>query len=41
MDVLIGYFDSIDRKVKMQFLDSRFLGHSTHYDLFDQYNIAV
>ena len=41
MDVLIRYFDSVDRKVKMQYLDSRFLGHSTHRDLFDQYKIAV
>ena len=41
MDVLIRYFDSIDRKVKMQYLDSRFLGHSAHCDLFDQYNVAV
>ena len=41
MDVLIRYFDSIDRKVKMRYLDSSFLGHSTHHDLFDQYNIAV
>ena len=32
MDVLIRYFDSIDRKLKMQYLDSRFLGHSTHPD---------
>ena len=41
MDVLIRYFDSVDRKVKMWYLDSRFLGHSTHRGLFDQYNIAV
>ena len=41
MDVLIRYFDSVYRKVKMRYLDSRFLGHSTHRDLFDQYNIAV
>ena len=38
MDVLIRYFDSVDRKVKMRYLDSRFLGHSTHRDLFDQYS---
>ena len=41
MDVLIRYFDSVDRKVKMRYLDSRFLEHSTHRDLFDQYNIAA
>ena len=41
MDVLIRYFHSIDRKVKMWYLDSRFLGHSSHCDLFEQYNIAV
>ena len=41
MDVLIRYFDSVDRKVKMRYFDSRFLGHSTHRDLFDQYKIAV
>ena len=41
MNVLIRYFGSVDRKVKMQYLGSRFLGHSTHRDLFDQYNIAV
>ena len=35
MVALIRYFDSVGRK------DSRFLGHSTHRDLFDQYNIAA
>ena len=35
MDILIRYFDSVDRKVKIWYLDSRVLGHSTHRDLFD------
>ena len=39
MDISIRYFDSVDRKAKI--LDSRFLGHSTHCDLFDQYNITI
>ena len=41
MNVLIRYFDSVDRTVKMRYLDSRFLGHSTHCDLFDQYSITA
>ena len=41
MDVLIRYFHSVYRKLKMQYLDSWFLGHSIHCDLFDQYNVAV
>ena len=41
MDVLTRYFNSVDRNVKKRYLDSRFLGHSTHRDLFDQYNITV
>ena len=41
IDVLIRYFDSVDRKVKMRYLDCRFLGHSSHRDWFDQYNITV
>ena len=41
MDVLIRYFDSVDRRVKMWYLDSRFLSHSTHRDLLDQYNTSL
>ena len=41
MDLLIRYFDSVDRKVKTWYLESRFLGQSSHCDLFDQHNMDV
>ena len=30
VDVLIRYFDADDNKIKTRYLDSHFLGHSTH-----------
>ena len=41
MDVLIRYFDADDNKIKTRYLDSHFLGHSTHPDLLREYNKAL
>ena len=41
MDVLIRYFDGDDKQVKVRYLDSYFLGHSTNIDLFEQFKNAV
>ena len=41
VDVLIRYFDEDDKQVKVRYLDSRFLGHSTNTDLFEQFANAV
>ena len=41
VDVLIRYFDEDDKQVKVRCLDSRFLGHSTNIDLFEQFANAV
>ena len=41
MDVLIRYFDEDDKQVKVRYLDSRFLGHSTNVNLFAQFTNAV
>ena len=41
MDVLIRCFDEDDKQVKVRYLDSRFLGHSTNIDLFEQFTNAV
>ena len=41
MDGLIGYFDADDSKIKTRYLDSHFLGHSTHTDLLREYNKAL
>ena len=41
MDVLIRYFDADDNKIKTRYLDSHFLGHSTHTDLLREYNKAL
>ena len=41
MDILVRFFDSIICKVKVRYLDSIFLGHSTHQDLYDQFSNAI
>ena len=41
MNVLIRFFDAKDNKVKTRYLDSQYLGHSTHSDLIRGYNEAV
>ena len=41
MDVLIRYFNADDHKIKTRYLESHFLGHSTHTDLFREYNKAL
>ena len=41
MDSLIRYFDEDDKQVKVRYLDSCFLGHSTNADLFEQFTNAV
>ena len=41
MDILVRYFDSIDRKVRVRYLDSKVLGHSAHQDLFDHFSSAI
>ena len=41
MDILVRYFDSIDHKVRVRYLDSKFLGHSAHQDLFDHFSSAI
>ena len=37
-DILIRFFDAKDNKVKTCYLDSQYLGHSTHSDLIRGYN---
>ena len=34
MDILIRYFDDIERMAKVCYLTSNFMGHSTHTDLY-------
>ena len=41
MDVLIRYLAEDDKQVKVRYLDSHFLGHSTNVDLFEQFINAV
>ena len=41
MDVLIRYFDEDDKQVEARYLNSRFIGHSTNVDLFEQFTNAV
>ena len=41
VDVLIRYFDADDNKIKTRYLDSHFLGHSTHTDLLKEYSKAL
>ena len=37
MDILIRYFDHVENRVKVRYLDSKFFGHATHQDLFIQF----
>ena len=41
MDVLVRFFDAKGNKVKTRYLDSHYLGHSSHLDLIRGYNEAV
>ena len=41
MDVLIRFFYAKDNEVKIRYLDSQYLSHSTHSDLIRGYNEAV
>ena len=41
MDVLICYFDADDNKIKPRYLDSHFLGNSTHTGLLREYSKAL
>ena len=34
MDLLIRYFDHVEDRVKVCYLDSKFFGHAIHQDLF-------
>ena len=38
IDVIICYFDADDNKIKTHYLDSQFLGPSTHTDLLREHN---
>ena len=33
MDILIRYFDHVENRAKVCYLDSKFFGHATHQDL--------
>ena len=41
MDILIRYFDHVENRVKVRYLDSKFFGHATHQDLFIQFTQAL
>ena len=41
MDVLIRYFDHVEDRVKVRYLDSKIFGHATHQDLFIQFTQPV
>ena len=38
MDLVLRSFDSSDDRVKVRFYDSRFIRHSIHFDLMQQFN---
>ena len=38
MDILIRYFDDIENMVKVRYLTSNFMGHSTHTDLYREFS---
>ena len=40
-DILIRYFDHVENRVKVRYLDSKFFGHATHQDLFIQFTQAL
>ena len=37
MDILIRYFDHVENRVKVRYLDSKYFEHATHHDLFIQF----
>ena len=41
MDILIRYFDHVEDRVKVCYLDSKFFGHATHQDFFIQFMQAL
>ena len=41
MDIIIRYFDHVENRVKVRYLDSKFFGHATHQDLFIQFTQAL
>ena len=41
MDILIRYFDDIENMVKVRYLTSNFMGHSTHTDLYREFSSAL
>ena len=41
MDILIRYFDHVENRAKVCYLDSKFFGHATHQDLFIQFTQAL
>ena len=41
MDILIRYFDHVENRVKVRYLDSKFFGHATHQDLLILFTQAL
>ena len=41
MDILVRYFDDIENMVKVRYLTSNFMGHSTHADLYREFRNAL
>ena len=41
MDILIRYFDHVENRVKVRYLDSTFFGHAALQDLFIQFTQAL
>ena len=41
MDILIRYFYDIENMVKVRYLTSNFMGHSTHTDLYREFSSAL
>ena len=41
MDILIRYFDHVENRVKVRYLDSKFLIHATHKDFFIQFTQVI
>ena len=41
MDILIRYFDHVEDRVKVRYLDSKFFRRATHQDLFIQFTQAL
>ena len=40
-DILIRYFDHVENRVKVRYLDSKYFGHISHQDLFIQFTQAL